>query len=116
MIDGAHVILYSRDADADRAFLRDVLGFASVDAGEGWLIFALPPAEAAVHPTDGAEGCELYLMCDDIESTVRELSDRGAELTGPVAARGWGLLTGVRLPGGGQIGLYQPRHPRAHGS
>ena len=116
VIIGAHVILYSRDADADRAFLRDVLRFANVDAGDGWLIFALPPTELAVHPTEAEQAFELYLLCDDVEATVADLTSKGVETTGPVADRGWGLLTGVRLPGGGEVGLYQPRHPTAHGS
>jgi catechol 2,3-dioxygenase-like lactoylglutathione lyase family enzyme len=116
VINGAHVILSSRDAEADRAFLRDVLGFSNVDAGDGWLIFALPPSELAVHPTEGEQTYELYLLCDDLEGTVAELTGKGVETTGPVADRGWGRLTGIRLPGGGQVGLYEPRHPTAHGS
>ena len=116
VINGAHVILYSRDAEADRAFLRDVLGFSSVDAGDGWLIFALPPSELALHPTDAEQTYELYLLCDDVEATVADLSRKGVETTGPVMDRGWGLLTGLRLPGGGEVGLYEPRHPTAHGS
>jgi len=116
VISGAHVILYSRDAEADRAFLRDVLGFPNVDAGDGWLIFALPPSELAVHPTNGAQMFELYLLCDDVEETVAELTGKGVETTGPVADRGWGMLTGVRLPGGGEVGLYEPDHPTAHSS
>lgn len=114
MISGAHVILYSRDAEADRAFLRDVLGFAHVDAGGGWLIFKLPPAEVAVHPTDGPEQHEFYLMCDDVQATVAELAARGIELAEPVSDQGWGLLCALRLPGGGKLGLYQPRHPKAY--
>src|SRR4029078_7030511 len=116
VISGAHVILYSRDAEADRAFLQDVLGFPNVDAGDGWLIFALPPTELAVHPTDGEQAYELYLLCDDVEGTVSELTNKGVETTGPVADRGWGRLTGVRLPGVGRVGLYEPRHPTAHDS
>jgi catechol 2,3-dioxygenase-like lactoylglutathione lyase family enzyme len=115
VISGAHVILYSRDADADRVFLRDVLGFPHVDAGDGWLIFALPPTELAVHPTDGEDASELYLLCDDVEATVRDLEAKGVAFTGPVADRGWGRVTAVRLPGGGEVGLYEPRHPLAHG-
>ena len=113
MITGAHTILYSRDADADRAFFRDVLGFHSVDAGGGWLIFALPPAELAAHPDDTGGRHELYLMCDDISSTVDELRAKGAEI-GDVTDAGWGLLTSIRLPGGGELGLYEPRHPVPH--
>ncbi|QNS05483.1 VOC family protein [Streptomyces xanthii] len=113
MINGAHVILYSRDAAADRAFLRDVLGYAYVDAGEGWLVFRLPPAEAAVHPAD-SPAHELYLMCDDITATFAELTAKGVEFTEPVTDAGWGVKTTLRLPGGGDLGLYQPRHATAH--
>jgi predicted enzyme related to lactoylglutathione lyase len=111
MINGVHAIVYSRDADGVRAFFRDVLGFSSVDAGGGWSIFALPPAELAAHPTDGTTRHELFLMCDDIDATVDELQRNGVELTGPVSDQGWGLLTSIRLPGGGELGLYEPRHP-----
>ena len=111
MIFGAHVIIYTRDADADRAFLRDVLGFEGVDAGHGWLILALPPAEIAAHPSDSGGRHELYLMCDDIHATVRELRGKGVEIVRDVSDEGWGLLTGIRLPGGGELGLYEPRHP-----
>ncbi|GAB2998044.1 extradiol dioxygenase [Amycolatopsis acidiphila] len=113
MINGAHVIVHSRDAEADRSFLRDVLGFPHVDAGHGWLIFRLPPAEIAVHPTEGPEAHELYFMCADVEATVAELSDRGVVFTEPVTDAGWGRLTRLRLPGGGEVGLYEPRHERA---
>jgi hypothetical protein len=112
MITGAHVILYSRDADADRAFFADVLEYPHVDAGGGWLIFKLPPAEVAVHPTDGAGSHELYLMCDDVNATVEQLKAKGVEC-GEVRDEGWGLLTTIRLPGGGDLGLYEPRHPKA---
>ena len=111
MIVGAHVILYTRDADADRAFLRDVLGFEGVDAGHGWLIFALPPAEVAAHPSDKGDRHELYLMCDDIQATVHELRGKGVDIVRDVSDQGWGLLTAIRLPGGGELGLYEPRHP-----
>ena len=111
MITGVHAIVYTQDAEADRAFMRDVLGFPSVDAGGGWLIFALPPAELAAHPTEGAPHHELYLMCDDVEATVAELEAKGVELTGPVTDQGFGRLTSIRLPGGGELGLYEPRHP-----
>ena len=114
MITGAHAIVYTQDADADRAFFRDVLGFASVDAGGGWLVFRLPPAELAAHPTDGESRFDLYLMCDDIEATIAELENKGAVLIKPVSDEGWGLLTAIRLPGGGELGLYEPRHPVAH--
>jgi catechol 2,3-dioxygenase-like lactoylglutathione lyase family enzyme len=113
VINGAHVIVYSRDADADRVFLRDVLGFPHVDVGGGWLIFKLPPAEVAVHPAGEHAIHELYLMCDDIESTVADLVAKGVEVA-PVSDQGWGLLTTLRLPGGGDLGLYEPRHPKAY--
>ncbi|MFE4337058.1 VOC family protein [Streptomyces sp. NPDC056831] len=113
MINGGHVILYSRDAEADRAFFKDVLGYPHVDAGGGWLIFKLPPAEIAVHPTDGPESHEFYLMCDDISATVGELAAMGVEFTQPVTEAGWGRLTRFRLPGGGEVGMYEPRHERA---
>ncbi|MFF8828021.1 VOC family protein [Streptomyces sp. NPDC015131] len=115
MFSGAHVILYTKDADADRAFLRDVLGFDGVDAGDGWLIFRLPPAEVAVHPTHGEPRHEFYLMCDDIGRTLDTLAQRGAEVSRPVSDQGWGLLAAVRLPSGGELPLYEPRHPTALG-
>ncbi|MBW3605035.1 MAG: extradiol dioxygenase [Actinobacteria bacterium] len=111
MISGVHAILYSSDAEADRAFVHDVLGMNAVDAGDGWLIFGLPPAELAIHPTTGSPQHELYLMCDDIHATVEQLRARGAELAGRVSDEGWGLLTALRLPGGGELGIYEPRHP-----
>lgn len=110
MIIGAHVIVYSRDADADRAFLADVLGFPWVDAGRGWLIFALPPAELAAHPTDGDASAELYLMCDDVHAEVRALEGKGVRCS-PVEEAGWGSVTKIRLPSGAEMGLYQPQHP-----
>jgi predicted enzyme related to lactoylglutathione lyase len=113
MINGGHVIVYSKDAEADRAFFKDVLGFPHVDAGHGWLIFKLPPAEIAVHPADGPEAHEFYFMCDDVEATMEELATRGVEFTQPVTEAGWGRLTRFRLPGGGEVGLYEPRHERA---
>jgi len=112
MINGAHVIIYSQDAAADRAFFRDVLGYPHVDAGGGWLIFRLPPAEVAVHPAERPSH-ELFLMCDDIAATVEELTAAGVEFTEPVTDAGWGLRTVLRLPGGGEVGLYEARHPRA---
>lgn len=115
MINGAHVILYSRDDEADRAFLRDVLGFRYADAGGGWLVFAVPPAEVAVHPTAGEQDHQLYLMCDDLDVTVAELAAKGVEFGAPVSEQRWGRVTSIRLPGGGEVGLYQPRHPTAHG-
>jgi catechol 2,3-dioxygenase-like lactoylglutathione lyase family enzyme len=112
MITGTHVIVYSRDADADRAFFSDVLDYPHVDAGGGWLIFKLPPGEVAVHPTDGRQSHELYLMCDDLNATVEHLEDHGV-MCSDITDEGWGLLTSIRLPGGGDLGLYEPRHPRA---
>ena len=112
MITGAHVIVYSRDADADRAFFRDVLEYPHVVAGGGWLIFKLPPGEVAVHPAEGAPSHELYLMCDDVNATVEQLAAKGVSCD-PVSDQGWGLLTSVQLPGGGEFGLYEPRHPKA---
>jgi catechol 2,3-dioxygenase-like lactoylglutathione lyase family enzyme len=113
MISGAHMIIYSTDADADRAFFRDILRFPAVDAGQGWLIFALPPSEIAVHPAVEADSHEVYLMCDDVEATIRELAANGVGCA-PVTDEGWGSLTRISLPSGGEIGLYQPRHPVAH--
>jgi len=110
LITGVHAVLFTTDADADRAFFRDVLDLPSVDAGGGWLIFALPPAELAAHPAEESGRQELYLMCDDVEATVAELSARGAEIIGPVKDEGFGLVTAIRLPGGGELGLYEPRH------
>jgi catechol 2,3-dioxygenase-like lactoylglutathione lyase family enzyme len=110
MISGAHVIVYSQDADADRIFFRDVLGFRSVDAGHGWLIFALPPAEAAFHP--GGDKHELYFMCDDLAVEMATLAAKGV-VCGEVHQERWGSITTVPLPGGGKIGLYQPKHPTA---
>ena len=115
MISGAHVILYSVDAEADREFLRTLLGTRTVDAGDGWTIIALPPAEIAVHPTGGAPKHEVYLMTDDLDATVADLTARGVEFVGGISDQGWGLLTAVRLPSGAAVGLYQPRHPVAHG-
>jgi catechol 2,3-dioxygenase-like lactoylglutathione lyase family enzyme len=111
MIDGLHAILFTRDADALRAFFRDVLELPSVDAGGGWDIFGLPPAEVAAHPAEES-GAELYLMCDDIEATVAQLETKGVALARPVSDEGWGLVTAIALPGGGELGLYEPRHPR----
>jgi catechol 2,3-dioxygenase-like lactoylglutathione lyase family enzyme len=112
MITGAHAIIYSDAADEVRAFLRDVLGFASVDAGGGWLVFALPPAELAVHPADGDARHELYLMCDDIDATIAELTAKGVHVK-PISEQRWGRLTSLTLPGGSELGLYEPRHPTA---
>jgi hypothetical protein len=111
MIIGAHSIVYSKNTDADRAFLRDVLKLPGVDVGGGWLIFGLPPAEVAVHPSDENDVHELYLMVDDVEAFIRDLASRGVAC-GPVRNQGWGMLTEVALPGGGKLGVYQPRHAR----
>ena len=111
MIFGAHVIIYSKDADADRAFIRDVLGFSHVDVGGGWLIFGLPPSEVAVHPGERDAGHELYLLCDDVAAFVADMQAHGVPCT-PVADRRWGLLTELTLPGGGKLGVYEPRHAR----
>ena len=111
MITGVHAVLFSEDAEAVRAFLRDILDLDSVDAGGGWLIFALPPAELAAHPSESSGRHQLYLMCDDIEATREELSSKGVEFTQPVSDEGWGLVTALSVPGGGELGLYEPRHP-----
>ncbi len=112
MIFGAHVIVYSKDAMADRAFLRDILGFASVDAGHGWLIFALPPAEVAVHPAEDDDRHELYFMCDDLRAEISTLREKGVRCSEVQEAR-WGSVTKIGLPGGSDVGLYQPKHPSA---
>lgn len=121
-INGAHLLLYSRDADADRAFIQDVLGLGAVDAGGGWLIFGLPPAELAVHPTEDDDdkmhsghkllGAHLYFMCDDLAATVELLASREVQCT-EVAEERWGIRTTIPLPSGGEVGLYQPKHPTA---
>jgi catechol 2,3-dioxygenase-like lactoylglutathione lyase family enzyme len=112
MIFGAHVIVYSKDAEADRAFFREVLGLSSVDAGHGWLIFALPPAEVAVHPAEENGRHELYFMCEDLELEISALAQKGV-VCGEVQDASWGSITHIGLPGGGKIGLYQPKHPMA---
>jgi catechol 2,3-dioxygenase-like lactoylglutathione lyase family enzyme len=112
MISGAHVIVYSKNVEADRAFFRDVLGFKSVDAGHGWLIFALPPAEAAFHPAEESSVHELYLMCDDLKAEMASLAKQNVKCSKVQEAR-WGSITKMQLPGGGQVGLYQPKHPTA---
>jgi len=124
MITGAHVLIFSKDPEADRAFFRDVLKFPAVDAGEGWLIFALPPAEVAFHPANGESirphagqdlaGAVLFLMCDDLSVLVRSLEAQGVRC-GAISREAWGIKTTVRLPSGGEIGLYQPTHPTAIG-
>jgi catechol 2,3-dioxygenase-like lactoylglutathione lyase family enzyme len=112
MIFGAHVVIYSENADADRDFLRDILGLKSVDAGHGWLIFALPPAEAAVHPAEDNNLHELYFMCDDLTAEIAALARKGVRCSQIQQAR-WGSITKFQLPGGSEIGLYQPKHPIA---
>jgi catechol 2,3-dioxygenase-like lactoylglutathione lyase family enzyme len=111
MIFGSHVIVYSKNAEDDRAFFADVLGFKSVDAGHGWLIFALPPAEVAFHPAEKAAH-ELYFMCDDLKDEIASLAKKGVKCSDVQEAR-WGSITKMRLPGGGEVGLYQPKHPTA---
>ena len=123
MISGTHAIIYASDPEAARAFLRDVLGFPFVDAHDGWLIFKLPPAELGVHPAgDGAGSSgappgghhELYLTCDDVQATVSELEGRGVQFSGPIEDQGFGRIVRLRIPGAGEIGLYEPRHETAY--
>jgi catechol 2,3-dioxygenase-like lactoylglutathione lyase family enzyme len=110
MIYGAHVVIHTKNPDADRAFFRDVLKFPAVDAGHGWLIFALPPAEAAFHDSDGDDRHELYLMCDDISAALKDLNAKRIQVS-EVSEQGWGKLASLTLPGGGKIGVYEPTHP-----
>ena len=110
MIHGAHVIIYSKDAEADRAFFRDTLKYPSVDAGHGWLIFALPPAELAIHPAEENDHHALYLMCDDVRALVTELAGKQVPCSAIQEER-WGSIVHVTLPGGGRLGIYQPKHP-----
>lgn len=112
MITGVHALLHGPDADAVRAFFTDVLGFAFVDAPGGWRIFVLPPGEIAMHPADTPKH-ELYLMCDDLDATIAELRAKGARFEGEPQSASWGRYTAIALPGGGSLGLYQPRHPTA---
>ena len=114
MINAVHLLLNSENPSADRAFLRDVLGYPYVDTGHDWLIFKLPPAEAAVHPGKGADGIAMYFMCDDIEATLAELTAKGVEVIDAVSKLDWGIATVIRLPGGAQVGLYQPLHALAY--
>lgn len=114
MITHSHLVIYSRDAEADRTFFRDVLGFSAVDAGDGWLIFALPPAEAAFHPSESNDRHELFLVCDDLEATITELARSGVACGDP-SEETWGVRATLQLPGGGRLGLYEPRHPLADG-
>lgn len=110
MINAFHALIYSADAEADRAFFRDILRFPYVDAHDGWLIFELPPAELGIHPDERGGRQELHLMCDDVDATVAELQAKGVEIVSPVVDQGYGLVTSIRLPGGGELGLYQPAH------
>ena len=112
MISGAHVIVYTKDADADRTFFRDILGFQSVDAGRGWLIFALPPGEAAFHPSEKNGPHELYFLCDNLKLEMAALTKKGVTCSA-VREERWGSITKIRLPGGGEMGVYQPKHPTA---
>jgi hypothetical protein len=111
MLTGLHAIVFSPQAESVRAFLHDTLELGSVDAGNGWPIFAMPPAELAVHPSDGDSHHALYLMCDDIEQTLTELRGKGAEIVGEVQNVRWGLLSAIRLPDGSELPIYEPRHP-----
>ena len=111
MITGAHSVVYSTNPEADRDFLRDVLKLPYVDVGDGWLIFGLPPAEVAVHPSDRNDVHQFYLLCDDIVAWVEEMKEQGVACS-PVQDQGWGLLTQIALPGGGKLGIYEPRHAR----
>jgi len=112
-ITGVHTIMFGHDAEQIRSFLREVLELNEVDAGGGWPVFALPPGEIAAHPSDTDGHYELYLMCDDLDETMAKLERKGVEFTAEVRAEAWGLVTAVRVPGGGEIGLYQPKHPTA---
>jgi catechol 2,3-dioxygenase-like lactoylglutathione lyase family enzyme len=111
-IIGIHALMYSKKDQATREFFRDVLGFPAVDAGRGWLIFTMPPAELAIHPVEGEEYHELYLMSDDIDATVAELRAKGVEASA-IQEQPWGRVTRISLPSGGQLGIYEPRHPTA---
>jgi hypothetical protein len=113
MVNGSHAIFCCKDADKVRGFFKDALRLGSVDAGHGWLIFALPPAEFAVHPTEGTSHYQLYLMCDDIQAAAKDLQAKGVEFAHPVKEERWGRVTAIKLPGGGEMGLYEPRHPTA---
>jgi catechol 2,3-dioxygenase-like lactoylglutathione lyase family enzyme len=112
MINGVHALVYAKDAEKVRAFFKDTLGFPSVDAGHGWLIFTLPPAELGIHPAEDEIHHEIYLMCDDVKATVAELRKKDVKC-GPIREQGFGLVTSLTIPGGGTMGLYQPSHPTA---
>jgi catechol 2,3-dioxygenase-like lactoylglutathione lyase family enzyme len=112
MINGVHALVYAKDAEKVRAFFKDTLGFPSVDAGHGWLIFTLPPAELGIHPAEDEIHHEIYLMCDDVRATVAELKKKDVKC-GPIREQGFGLVTSLTIPGGGTMGLYQPKHPTA---
>lgn len=114
MINAVHMLLYSQNPVADRAFLRDVLGYSYVDTGDDWLIFKLPPAEMGVHPSGDGGGTEFYFMCDDLDATIADLMAKGVELVTPPTDESWGKVTAIRLPGGAQVGLYQPSHQVAY--
>jgi catechol 2,3-dioxygenase-like lactoylglutathione lyase family enzyme len=117
VINGTHTIIYAEDAEQARGFFRDVLGYANIDAHDGWLIFKMPPAELGVHPAGEAAPTghhEIYLMCDDVEATVAELEAKGVEFTAPIENQGFGMMTRFRVPGAGGMGLYQPRHQTAY--
>lgn len=111
MITGTHAMIYNKDAEATRAFFRDVLELDYIDTGGGWLIFALPPAELGIHPTEGDGVHEVFLMCDDIRATVKDLKSKGVEFTQPIQDAGFGLMTSLRIPGGSELGIYEPKHP-----
>jgi hypothetical protein len=111
MITGIHALVYTKAPDSVRAFFRDTLRLSSVDAGDGWLIFALPPAELAVHPSEEDGYHELYLMCDDVHATVEELKRKGVKFSRAIKDQGWGLVTSIKMPGGEELGLYEPKHP-----
>jgi predicted enzyme related to lactoylglutathione lyase len=115
VIHGVHALIYTRDADRVRVFFRDTLKLPSVDVGHGWLIFALPPAELGVHAEEGETRHELFLMCDDIDATMKDLAGKGVEFTGPITDARFGRMTAIKMPGGGQLGIYEPRHPTALG-
>lgn len=113
MIIGIHTLVYTKHADAVRAFLRDVLALPSVDAGGGWPIFALPPSEIAVHPSDAADKHELYLMCDNLDATIALLASKGVSLAGPISEERWGRVTSIKIADGSTLGIYQPKHATA---